>query len=249
VAAAAVIPQTRTKVRAAYGEGVRAPSFAQLIGDGGIGFVTANPNLRPERADSWEIGLDQSLAGGRAELGVTYFHTRFDDLITFVAGASPSSQNVQAAEAQGVEFTARFRPVPGLTITGAYQYLRTKVLDNGGVAVTESPRGAPLPRQPTHGGSLTLDYVRDRLTANLTGIFVGEREDVNVLTAPPRRVTLAAYARVDTAISYVLLKDVGHLRTLGLFGKVRNLTDERYEDFFGFRAPGRTVLVGLRATF
>lgn len=249
VSAAVLVPATRTKFRGAYGEGIRAPSFAQLIGDGGIGFVTGNPSLRPERAESWELGVDQSLLDGRVELGATYFRTRFEDLITFVAGASPSSRNVQTAEAHGVELTAKVRPVTGLTLTGAYNYLRTEILANGGVAPAESPKGAPLVRQPTHGGSLTIDYVRARLTASATGIFVGEREDVDVLVAPPGRVKLAGYYRVDTAVSYTLLKDVSRLQTLSVFGKVRNLTDERYEDFFGFRAPSRTFLIGLRGTF
>ena len=249
VSAAAIVSPLQTKARAAYSEGVRAPSFAQLVGDGGIGFANGNPNLRPERAKSWEVGVDQPLAGGRIELSATYFHTRFEDLITFVAGATPSSSNVGVAEAKGVETTATVRPLPGLTLTGSYTYLRTKILDNGGIAVTESPVGAPLVRQPTHAGSLTVEYLWNRLRASLTGIFVGGREDVDVLTMPAQRVHLAGYAKLDAAIAYDLLRDVAHFRTLTLFGKARNFTDERYEDFFGFSAPRATFLIGLRASF
>jgi outer membrane receptor protein involved in Fe transport len=85
---------------------------------------------------------------------------------------------------------------------------------------------------------------RDRLTASVTGIFVGERQDVDALTTPPRRVSLPGYARFDAAVSYVLLKDVTHLCALTLFGNARNLTDERYEGFFGFSSPRATFLVG-----
>jgi outer membrane receptor protein involved in Fe transport len=141
------------------------------------------------------------------------------------------------------------RPISGLTVIAAYTYLRTEILDNGGISVTESPKGAPLVRQPTHGGSLTVAYARDRLTASVTGVFVGERQDVDALTVPSRRVSLPGYARFDAAVSYVLLKDVAHLRALTLFGNARNLTNARYEDFFGFSSPRATFLVGLRASF
>ena len=247
VSAGAVFPVTRTKLRAGYGSGVRAPSFAQLIGDGGIGFVIGNPDLRPERARSWEVGIDQPLVKSRAEVSATYFSSRFEDLITFVAGGFPS--NVQTAVARGVEVSATVRPLEGLAIRGAYTYLETEIVSNGGIGVTESPRGAPLVRQPTHGGSVVVEYVRDRLQTGVTVLYVGEREDVDVLGVAPRRVRLGEYIRADAAASYTLVKDVGRLRTLDLFARIRNLSDERYEDFFGFRAPRRTFLVGVRTSF
>jgi hypothetical protein len=70
VAAAWIVPVSRTKLRAAYGEGVKAPSFAQIVGDGGLGVIVGNPALRPERARSWEIGVDQPFPKERGKLPV-----------------------------------------------------------------------------------------------------------------------------------------------------------------------------------
>jgi vitamin B12 transporter len=249
VTAAWVHRATGTKVRGAYGKGVRAPSFIQLVGDGGLGFVVGNPDLGPERTTSWEIGIEQSFADRRLELAATYFRSRFEELIAFVPGGIPSSVNVQTAAASGVELTLKLRPARGWTLAGSYTYLHTEVLDNGGVGVTESPRGAPLVRQPAHAGSVALDYVGDRLSASLSGVFVGAREDVDVLALPPRRVRLGGYARFDAAIAYEFLRGTSGRRALAVFGKARNITDERYQDFAGFSGPRATVLVGLRARY
>ncbi len=243
--AAYIVPITETKIRGSYGEGIKAPSFIENFGTGSP-FVVGNPNLRPERSRSWEIGLDQPVLKGLADISVTYFHNRFRDLIAFVGG-SPSFENVQKAKAEGVELAARIRAGYGLTIAGTYTFLSTKVLENetGG---TELVVGEPLVRRPEHSGSLSLDHLWDRLHTNLTVTFVGDRQDLDFRTFPAPRVTNPGYTAVDLAASYLLLKDRLHLRELTLFGKILNLFDERYEQVFGFSAPGTTFLLGLKGS-
>lgn len=248
VAAAAFLPLTETRLRSAYGKGIRAPSFIQLFGDG-VGFVNGNRALRPERAQSWEVGVDQPVARLRSEVSMTYFQTRFDDLIVTVPGATPGSFNVARAEASGVEASLKANPIAWLTVTLAYTYLKSKILDNGGIDVAESPKGAPLLRQPRHWGSATADLRWRGTKASLTGIFVGTREDFNVVASPSRRVHLPPYSRFDAAVSHELMRDRASLRTLEIFGRVRNFTDARYEEVYGFSAPGVHYLFGLRARF
>jgi vitamin B12 transporter len=240
-----IVPITGTKFRGSYGEGIKAPSFIENFGTGSP-FVIGNPNLRPEQSRSWEIGFDQPLLTGLADLSVTYFNQRFKDLIAFVGG-SPSFENVQKAKAEGIEFGAKLRPGYGLTIAGAYTFLDTKVLENetGG---TELVVGEPLVRRPRHSGSLTLDQVWGRLHAALTATFVGDRQDLDFRTFPAPRVTNPGYTTVDLAASYRLLKDRYRLRELTLFGKILNLFDEKYEQVFGFSSPGTTILLGLKGT-
>ncbi len=246
VSAAYILPITETKVRGGYGEGIKAPTFIQNFGDGSP-FVVGNPSLRPERSKSWEIGLDQPLLAGQADVSVTYFYNRFEDLIAFVGG-SPSFQNVQSARAKGLEFAARVALRYGLTVSGNYTFLETKVLDNGGVGGTELPEGAPLIRRPKNTGSLAIDHVWDRLHTNMTVSFVGNQQDLDFRTFPAPRVTLPGYTKVDVAVSYLLMKDRPHLRELTAFGKVQNLFDEGYEQVLGFSAPRITFLLGLRGS-
>ena len=243
--AAYIVPIIETKVRGSYGEGIKAPSFIENFGTGSP-FVVGNPNLRPEQSRSWEVGLDQPVLKGLADLSVTYFNNRFKDLIAFVGG-SPSFENIQKAKAEGVEFGARIRPGYGLTLSGTYTLLSTEVLENE-VGGTELVVGEPLVRRPKHTGSLSIDQIWDPLHATLTVTFVGDRQDLDFRTFPAPRVTNPGYTTVDLAASYLLLKDRLHLRELTLFGKILNLFDEKYEQVFGFSAPGITFLLGLKGS-
>jgi vitamin B12 transporter len=246
--AAYLLGKTNTKIRAGFGEGFKPPSFIQLFGDGSA-FVVGNPDLSPERSQSWEVGFDQALAGDRVEVSVTYYDVRYQDLIGLVLGGVPSFVNVREAAARGVESTVRVRPWPGMTLSGTYTYLDTEVLDSGGSAPNEFPVGASLLRRPKNLGSLALDWTPGLLALRVTALFVGDSEDTDLRTLPAQRVQLPGYTRIDLAASYVLLKNRGRLRELSLFGRVLNLLDTDYEEAFGVTAPGRTFLVGLRGRF
>jgi outer membrane cobalamin receptor len=64
------------------------------------------------------------------------------------------------------------------------------------------------------------------------------------------RVTLADYTTLDVWASVPLRRAAdGEASRLALFARAANVLDRRYEGVVGFRAPGRTVQVGLRAEF
>jgi outer membrane receptor protein involved in Fe transport len=52
-----------TRLRVAVGTAFKAPTFFETFA---TGFVTGNPDLKPEHSRSWEAGIEQTLAGGRA---------------------------------------------------------------------------------------------------------------------------------------------------------------------------------------
>ncbi len=253
VSAAWIVPYLGTKLRGGYGEGIKEPSFIENFGDGSQ-FVVGNPNLRPERTKSWEVGLDQPALHGLADFSVTYFHNRFEDLIAFIFTPTPgcpaSFCNVQKARAEGVELASSVRPGYGLTLSGTYTFLDTKVLDDGGIGGAVLPKGEPLLRRPRHAGSLSIDHVWHRLHTNLTATFVGDRSDIftDPATFETRRVTADGYTTVDLAGSYLLFKDALHLQELTLFGKIQNLFDRNYQQVSGFSTPGITYLLGLKGT-
>ena len=71
--------------------------------------------------------------------------------------------------------------------------------------------------------------------------YVGERRDTDTVTF--ERVTLDPYSLVGVTAAYDLTTRVG------LFGRVENVTDEEYEEVFGFGTPGRAFYAGGRVTF
>lgn len=253
VSAAWILPYVGTKLRGGYGEGIKEPSFIENFGDGSR-FVIGNPKLRPERTRSWEVGLDQPLFQGLADVSVTYFHNRFTDLIAFIFSPTPgcpaSFCNVQRARAEGIELAATIRPGYGLTISGGYTFLDTDVLNDGGIDSVALREGKGLLRRPKHAGTLSIDHVWDRLHTSLTTTFVGDRPDIftDPATFETRRVTAEGYMTVDLAGSYLLLKDTRHLRELALFGRIQNLFDREYQQVAGFSMPGITWLFGLKGS-
>ena len=160
-----------TRVRGAAGSGVKNPSFYELYGFVDGRFI-GNPDLRPEKSSGWEIGIDQSLFGERASIGVTYFESELDDEIftsfpppNFVA--SPSNRDT-VSERNGVEVSGEARLGEAWRVNGAYTYLRSR--ENGTREV----------RRPSHTASLAVDW---RVPGDAGGVTLVAR--YNVLESLP----------------------------------------------------------------
>ena len=90
-----------TTIRANYMRNFQAPTLFDLFGRGST-FV-GNPDLKPEKGNSFDIGIDQKL-GKFGLLRLTYFNNRVSDLISFQF-ASPVStyENIGLVRTQGLE--------------------------------------------------------------------------------------------------------------------------------------------------
>ena len=239
-----VLPTARPKgedtvVRASFGQGFKAPTLFQLYSDFG------NPALKPERADGWDLGVEQGLIGGAATLSAGYFGRRTRDQIDFF-GCFPTSRplcasrpfgyydNIARARAAGVELQAAVRPAPGLTLDANYTYTR---------ATDESPgsanRGHALARRPNNVANASANYLwRGGLATSVSVRYAGSSFD-NLSNT----VRLKSYTLVDLRASYPLC------RGLELYGRVENLTDQRYETAYQYGTLGRGGYLGVRARF
>jgi vitamin B12 transporter len=208
------------KIRAAYGEGFRAPGIAELYTP-----VYGNPDLHAEQSRTFEAGYERYMTHGNAS--VTLFRSEFDDLIFFASDFR--YRNIAAASSQGVELAAR-RAFGPLTTSLSYTWLDTE----------DEATGQELVRRPEHSGSLALGYDFAPFSAHLVIAHTGERLDVTDLL-PYGNVTNEAFTTADLALQY----DRG---ALSPFVKIENLTDEQYEQVFGYRSGGRRIRAGLRYT-
>ncbi len=241
-----LIPQWGTKLRGSYAEGIKAPTFIEVFG---ISTLVGNPNLGPEEAKSWEIGFDQDLWKNRVHFGFTYFHNRFQDLISFVSGPGPNFLNIQEAETKGTEINLSVSPGYGFTLRGSYTLTDTEVLDGGGVGGVSFIKGQELLRRAKHRGSFQVGYQGKYLEGRLTLLVVGDASDLNFSQFPSRRITLEGYERVDLYLSYPLPLKVPGIRAAKLQVQVENLLDESYEEVFGFSTPGVAVMGGFKLEF
>ena len=238
-----------TRLRVAVGTAFKAPTFFETFA---TGFVTGNPGLKPEHSRSWEAGIEQTIAGGRATVALTWFDQRFRDLVDFSFDSTPSYRNVARARARGLEAVARATLGAAWSVDAEYTYLATRVLNAGfdqtsGAAFATGQR---LLRRPTHGANLTLGY-RDgpRAAAGLVLRYTGRRDDLDFSTFPFPRVTLAPSTRADASVSITIHSGQATAPGLTLTGRVENLFDDHRREVVNFPTRGRTLFLGGRVSF
>lgn len=244
-----VSERTGTRVRAAAGTSIKEPTFFENFA---TGFATGNPELDPERARSWEVGVEQPWLGGRVETRITWFDQRLHDLIQYTAAPpqpdDPSFFNIAEATSRGLEVDVGAR-LGAATLGASATWLDTEVTDAGfdaGAGAT-FVEGEPLMRRPTLSWSTRAAVgvgARVRLLADLRA--VGERSDRDFTTFPATPVTLGAYTLLGAGAEISLPDPDGRLPAASITLRGENLLDEGYEEVLGFEAPGRALHVGLR---
>lgn len=125
-------PMEGTAVRASFGRGFRAPAVAEAFTDAFISglHIIPNPNLKPERSWTYEIGVSQ-IVWSTAQLDLALFRSDFDYLIE--SGITPQLQgqfqNVTKARVQGIETSARFAFLDNAVLLNlSYTYVYPKDL-------------------------------------------------------------------------------------------------------------------------
>ncbi|HMB29079.1 MAG TPA: TonB-dependent receptor, partial [Blastocatellia bacterium] len=184
-----------TRLRVNYGEGIKAPTMIEAFSPSF--FLLGNPELRPERTRSFDVGLEQFFWKDRLRVEGVYFKNRFRDQIAFIADPSTSGGPVKLpdgkktnfinndrATAEGFELSISTRPNRWLRFDGNYTLLDSNldaasdVFDSAAGTLVPNPEvGLPLYRRPRHSGSASVAFIGGRFDANLDGVFVGKRRD------------------------------------------------------------------------
>jgi vitamin B12 transporter len=214
----------RWKVRAAGGSGFRAPTVGELYYP-----FYGNPNLKPERSVSWEVGAEAYVArGGRVE--VTYFWNDLKDLIVYDF-ASFQTENIGSARTQGVEIGYRQQILEPLAIQATYTYLDA----------VDRTDDRPLLRRPRNRAALTVLWQPlPPLSIEARGLYVGSRPDSDPVAFVD--VTDPSYFRVDLFASWNLGKVAPYLR-------INNMTDTSYDEAAGYPAAGIRAAGGVGVRF
>ena len=223
---------TGARLHSSIGRGVTNPSFIEQYGFVISTFVP-NPGLVPESSVGWDAGWEQTLWNGRVVVDVTYFSSRLEHEIVSIS--LPTFQQSVANLAgtstrQGVETTAKIRPVDWLTLSGTYTY--TDARDD---------QGLPEIRRPRHAasGSATVLFLDGRGKATFNVVYNGKMPDT-IFTFPSQPTTLGAYTTIGGIVSY----DVTPWATVYLRGE--NVFNAQYEEVYSFRSPGASVYAGMK---
>jgi vitamin B12 transporter len=213
-----------TVLRATYGEGFRAPTLSE--GQPPFG----NPNLKPETARNFDLGVEHAFLDGSAQVYATYFNRKSTDLINF----SPSFQleNIDRVRTTGLEMGMVLRPVSELDIRLGYSLVNA-------INQSASNFGKRLALRPKDNASLSIDWkspwrVKLGTTIQLTGDSFDNASN---------SVRLDGYALV--AVRAALPID----DRFEIYGRVDNVFDESYANVAGYSTYGRSAFAGVRARF
>ena len=164
--AALLYQRSEWTVKFLYGRSFRNPSAFQLFYSDGL-TGQANPDARPETANTVEVDLDRRL-GKRMNLQVSAYGYRLHDFLLGVAlpDGLIQYQNVDRIQAEGVELEINGRPAKWFEATASYalQWSRdsTGVLENSPQHLAKLRFAMPLGRK--FDLSTGMQYQSSRLT-------------------------------------------------------------------------------------
>jgi vitamin B12 transporter len=227
-----------TTLRANYISNFRTPTLANLFNTNPSNI--GNPDLRPERGNSFDVGIDQPI-GKVALLRLTYFNNTISDLIAFqriappVNGISGTWQNLGKVRTTGLEAALNLQLAPNIFASAGYTLNSPKILES----INTNENGKELRFAGADKLNLGIWY------ENPSGWYAGLL--LNSLSAYPTNNTntesLPGYTTLDFRSRIPLSRD------LTLSAGVENIFNQRYELFAGFPDGGRTVQVGLNYQF
>ncbi len=212
---------------AAWGTGFKAPSISQAVCDYCFS-AQPFPVLRPETAEGYEAAIGWTSPDGRIEGRATVYRLSVEDQITYVFDPSTFDSfyvNVAETATDGVELEGRARLGGGVHLSLAYAWTDAR----------DETTGARLLRVPEQAGSATVGWTGERLSGALTVRAEGDQDDAGGVRE--------AFVTANLNGSYALTEAV----TLTV--RFENLTDERYQQVFGYGEPGRSGHVGIRLRY
>lgn len=234
-----------TRLRVAYGQGIKEPSLDQSFGTASF-FIIPNPNLKPERTQTLETAVVQNFLGDRYSISAGYYHNIFRDQITSTFDPTTFvSQfvNLNRSLAHGAELEFHGRPAARFSVDGSYVYTSSQILQSPLAIDPLLVAGQPLLRRPKHAGSATLNYFSRRWGANMSAVGIGRRTDSDFLGLVPRVNHAAGYVRADASGWYAFERHVT------AFLAIENLLNKRYQEAAGFPALKANFRAGLRFRF
>lgn len=241
--------QPRIFAYATYSRGFKGGGFNDQIGgfhpfvnangsDDNAAFAEAAAATKPEKADSYEVGVKTETSDRKLRFNATAFYVKYSDLqkqivVPILVGGQPNQVtrffNAAKATVKGLELEASAAPVTGLTLRAVLGYQKGKY-DR---YVTPIPAGydlssAPLDRLPKWQWTLDASYAvpvtaRHRVVLNGNAAYTARNLFTQSISSPEENTFLNARTLVNASIS---LEEVDNSYFVRLIG--RNLTDKRY---------------------
>ncbi len=229
------------KIFANASSGYKTPSLYQLYSEYG------NGDLEPETSLNIEGGLQYFSKNQKAQLRLTYFDRKVEDVIAFFYNSTTFQSryiNQDEQKDNGFEVDAKWDLSDKMNLKLFYSHI------DGEITTKKNGKDTSyfnLIRRPKNSFSLTVGsklakklYVSTQLQA------FGKSKDIyfDPATFEQKAITLDNYILISFYTEYQFQK--GRLK---LFADLRNITDENYREIYGYSTPGFNAYAGIRAAF
>ena len=216
---------TGLQVSLAYGTAFKAPSFNDLYYPN-----FGNPDLQPERAQSWEVGINGALPLGATLDGrweINLYQTEIDDLIGY-DNQTWSAANIQRARLRGLEASTE-------ATYGAWRLSTNLTLLDPENRSAGALSGKRLPRRAEQSLEIDLERQFDRWSVGGTLFANGRRYDDLA-----NRDRLGGYALLDLRTEYRVTAD------WRVQVRLDNALDTDYQTAYFYNQLGRALYFTLR---
>jgi vitamin B12 transporter len=234
-----------TRLKFNFGLGVKEPTFTQSFSPSPS--FPGNPNLRPERARSFDYGIEQRFWSDRAKLELNGFNNLFREQIAFqITSFTPfrgSYFNIAQSRADGAEVIAELAPRQGMRFGANYTFLQGVIERSSHPTSPVFRQGQELFRRPKHSGSVFASWDWKPFTVTSRAIFVGRRVDSDFSSLVPPIIADPSYTKWDIGWNY---RSAYRITYFAIF---ENVLNQRYMEALGFPALRASYRAGARTTF
>ena len=239
--AARALPFVPVRVHGSYGTSINKPTLYDLYGFSPASYCS-NPDLKLEKSDSWDVGLDVDAVSFVRGLtfGATAFGIDTQDEFQSVFGFPPregcpegTTSSIGNApgrtKRRGAELEAEWQVLDDLFLSTNYTYTRAKRADG-----TESLR------RPKHIWSLNLSWKIWRFSLGGDMSWTSSQQDVDAVDFST--ITTPSYFLFNLHGSYAVNEK------LDAFVRLENITDES-TTIHGYDRRGFGAYAGIKGKF
>lgn len=244
-------------LKSSLGNAFRAPTLYDLYAAdtvSGAKLITSDFNLKPEKAQAWDLGTEINLRNG-ANIRASYFHTKITGMIysketTYTGPYTASiptsvnilSQKTNAAEGltKGIELSGDMPLTGWLRASASYSYTDAKITKD---ATGTGLLGKKLVFVPKNMASLGLEASYHQWNASWLSRYSGLTYSNATNSDSEKNVYggVSKYWVSDLKLSYQVDKN---FKTSFL---VNNVFDEKYYEYY--LMPGRNLALQVSAAF
>lgn len=238
-----------------WGQVFKAPTTDDLFYNSSIDYSGykynqyGNPNLKPEKGDTWTLGYGTKIAD-KTDVNISYFQSDLKDAISWEKTYGLNEQNtfaknIDKQKKNGMELSINHELNDNFDIEASYSYVRVRNDNNDGLGYVRDVNYVPNIYR------LGVRYHNNLWNADLF-MRAGSGADTNRIKNGECYASYidSSYVTLDASVSYKATKD------LSFYAKGYNLLNKAYAEYAGtngttysYPAQGRRFIVGAEYTF